>query len=70
MCPNTFLCEQSIFKNSLLYLLCAFSYFIIEVSRSKADEMVAAEIRRKEGMIERRQEGRIKGRRQKERRDE
>lgn len=47
-----------------------FSYFIIEVSRSKADEMVAAEIRRKEGMIERRQEGRIKGRRQKERRDE
>lgn len=47
-----------------------FSYFIIELSRSKADEMVAAEIRRKKGMIERRQEGRIKGRKQKERRDE
>lgn len=28
------------------------SYFIIEVFRSKADEIVAAEIRRKEGIIE------------------
>lgn len=61
-------------KASLRIVCCIyfvlFSYFIIEVSRSKADEMVAAEIKRKEGMIERRQEGRIKGRRQKERRDE
>lgn len=46
-----------------------FLAFIREVSRSKADEIVTAEIRRKEGIIERRQERRIKGRKQKERQD-
>lgn len=39
------------------------------MSKKKADETVAAEIRRKEGIIERRQERRIKGRKQKERQD-